>query len=119
MSIYALFVQVKSLRVHLKIVGNATNNRNDNTTEIFSKYENLNDMFLKKQTNVLTFYQNVNHVIELEKIKSSYELLYNLFVKTLKILREYIDFVLKKKLIYPFINSIKAFVFFVVKKTAN
>ena len=92
-----MFVQLKSSRVYLKFVANATNERDDNAFEIFSKYQNFDDVFFEKQTNVLTFHQNVNHVIELKKNKSSYESLYHLSVKELKILRKYFDFALKKK----------------------
>ena len=67
MSIYAVFVQSKSSRVYLKFVANATNERDDNAFEIFSKYQNFDDVFFEKQTNVLTFYQNINYVIELKK----------------------------------------------------
>ena len=67
MSIYAMFVQSKSSRVYLKFIANATNERDDNAFEIFSKYQNFDDVFFEKQTNVLTFYQNVDHVIELKK----------------------------------------------------
>ena len=68
MSIYAMFVQSESSHVRLRTVTNATNNRDNDVIEIFSKYQNFNDMFSKKQTNALTFYQNVNHVIELKKM---------------------------------------------------
>ena len=98
MSIYAVFVQSKSSRVQLKSVANATNKRDDNAVKIFSKYQNFDDVFFEKQTNVLTFYQNADHAIELKKNELSYKLLYNLFVKKLKILRKYIDFALKKKI---------------------
>ena len=67
MSIYAVFVQSKSLRVYLKSVANATNERDDNAFKIFSKYQNFDNVFFKKQTNVLTFHQNVDHVIKLKK----------------------------------------------------
>ena len=97
MSIYAMFAQSESSRVHLKFVANATNERDDSAFEIFSKYQDFDNVFSEKQTNVLTFYQNVDHAIELKKNESSYESLYNLSVKELKILREYINFALKKK----------------------
>ena len=48
MSIYAMFVQSKSSRVYLKFVANATNERDDNAFEIFSKYQNFDDVFFKK-----------------------------------------------------------------------
>ena len=96
MSIYAVFAQSKSSRMHLKSVANATNKRDDSAAEIFSKYQNFDDVFSEKQTNVLTFHQNVDYIIKLKKNESLYELLYNLFVKKLKILREYINFALKK-----------------------
>ena len=92
--------------MYLKSVANATNERDDSAFEIFSKYQNFDNVFFEKQTNVLTFHQNVNHVIKLKKNKLSYELLYNLSVKKLKTLRQYIDFALKKKWIRHFINSI-------------
>ena len=92
-----MFAQSKSSRVYLKSVANAINERDDSAFEIFSKYQNFDNVFSEKQINVLTFHQNVDHVIKLKKNESLYESLYNLFVKKLKILCEYIDFVLKKK----------------------
>ena len=56
MSIYAMFAQSESSRVHLKFVANATNERDDNAFEIFSKYQNFDNVFFKKQINVLTFH---------------------------------------------------------------
>ena len=119
MSIYAMFVQSKSLRVHLKFVANATNERDNNAIEIFSKYQNFDNVFIEKQTNFLTFHQNVNHVIKLKKNKSLYESLYNLFVKKLKNLRKYIDFALKKnEFVILSIRSMRSF-FSCQRKTIN
>ena len=92
-----MFVQSKSSRIHLKFVANATNERDDSAFEIFSKYQNFDNVFFEKQTNILTFHQNANHAIKLKKNELLYESLYNLSVKELKILREYINFALKKK----------------------
>ena len=97
MLIYAMFVQSESSRVYLKFVANATSERDDNAFEIFSKYQNFDDVFSEKQTNVLTFHQNANYIIELKKNELLYKSMYNLSVKKLKILREYINFALKKK----------------------
>ena len=48
MSIYAVFAQSELSRVYLKFVANATNERDDNAFEIFSKYQNFDDVFFEK-----------------------------------------------------------------------
>ena len=62
-----MFAQSESLRVHLKFIANATSERDDSAFEIFSKYQDFDDVFSEKQINVLTFHQNADHAIKLKK----------------------------------------------------
>ena len=83
--------------MRVDVVTTTFQERDDVAFEISNEFKNFKNVFSKKQANILVLYQVNDHVIELKDEESSYELLYNLSTKKLKILRKYIDFVLMKK----------------------
>ena len=79
--------------MRVNIVTTTLQERDDVAFEISNEFKNFENVFSKKQANILVSHQVNDHVIELENEESSYESLYNLSVKELKILQKYIDFV--------------------------
>ena len=114
--VYVVFVQSKTQSIRVDVVTTMFQEWNNVALEISEKFKNFEDVFSKEQANIFVSHQINDHVIELEDKELSYESLYNLSIKKLKILREYIDFILTKKWIQHFINSTKASILFVLKK---
>ena len=87
-------------------------------TRILDEYKEWKHLFLKKiATKALPKHQTWNHEIILELSKTfTFELIYALFEKKLKILREYLNENLKKKFIKKSKSSIKYSILFILKK---
>ena len=67
------------------------------------KYQNYIDVFNKKKTERLFEHDQIDHVIKIENDKKfSFELIYNLSITKLKILRKYVKNNFKKKFIASF-----------------
>lgn len=95
--VYAIFAQFETTLIRVKIVKTTLNERNNFEFEISVKFKDFENVFSKKQTNIFASYQINNYIIEIENKELSYSFLYNLSMKKLKTLREYINFALKKK----------------------
>ena len=87
-------------------------------TRIFNKYKQWKHLFLKKvTTKTLLKHQTWNHEIIFELSKTfTFKLIYALFEKKLKILREYLNENLTKKFIRKSQSSTKYSILFVFKK---
>ena len=87
-------------------------------TKIFDEYKQWKHLFLKKiTTKTLLKHQTWNHEIIFELSKTfTFELIYALFEKKLRIFREYLNENLKKKFIRKSQSSIKYSILFVFKK---
>ena len=87
-------------------------------TKIFDEYKQWKHLFLKKiTTKTLLKHQTWNHEIIFELSKTfTFELIYALFEKKLRILREYLNENLKKKFIRKSQSSTKYSILFVFKK---
>ena len=87
-------------------------------TRIFDEYKQWKHLFLKKiTTKTLLKHQTWNHEIIFELSKTfTFELIYALFEKKLRILREYLNENLKKKFIRKSQSSTKYSILFVFKK---
>src|SRR5436190_9279806 len=90
-------------------------------SKILNYYKNLFEIFFKKESKSLSFYQDhLNHHISLKKnIKSIFDFIYNLSKLEFKILKEYIQDKFKKKLIHSFILSFNFLVLFIKKLDDN
>ena len=86
--------------------------------KIFDEYKQWKHLFLKKiTTKTLLKHQIWNHEIIFELSKTfTFELIYALFEKKLRIFREYLNENLKKKFIRKSQSSIKYSILFVFKK---
>src|SRR5947207_8285225 len=91
------------------------------TPKILDCYQNLFKIFFKKESESLSSHRDhLNHHISLKKnVKSIFDFIYNLFELELKILKEYIQDKLKKKLIHSFISSFDFSVLFIKKLDDN
>ena len=91
------------------------------TSKIFNCYQNLFEVFFKKESESLSSHRDhLNHQIFLKKnIKPIFDFIYNLFELELKILKEYIQDKLKKELIHSFISSFDFSILFVKKLDDN
>ena len=98
-------------------ISNKSKNRNA-LTRIFDEYKQWKHLFLKEvTTKTLLKHQIWNHEIVLESSKTpTFELIYALFEKKLRILREYLNENLKKKFIWKSQSSTKYSILFVLKK---
>ena len=73
---------------------------------IWKVYCKLTEIFSEAQTKTLSLHCKKNHAIELlERTTLSFESMYNLFTKKLKVLQQYLDVNLKNK----FIQSLQSF----------
>ena len=90
----------------------------DLLTRIFDEYKQWKHLFLKEvTTKALLKHQTWNHEIVLESSKTfTFGLIYALFEKKLRILREYLNENLKKKFIRKSQSSTKYSILFVSKK---
>ena len=90
-------------------------------TKILDEYKQWKHLFLKKiTTKTLLKHQTWNHEIIFELSKTlTFELIYALFEKKLKILREYLNENLKKKFIKKSQSSTKYSILFVLKKNGK
>ena len=86
--------------------------------KIFDEYKQWKPLFLKKVTTKTLFkHQTWNHEIIFESSKTfTFEFIYALFEKKLKVLREYLNENLKKKFIRKSQSSTRYSIFFVFKK---
>ena len=83
---------------------------------ILKVYCKLTEIFSEAQTETLSQHCEENHVIELlERITLSFESIYNLFVKKLKVLQQYLDVNLKNEFIQSSQSSVRASVLFTSK----
>ena len=94
---YIVFVQSKAQSMRVDVVTTTFQKQDNVAFEISNEFKNFENVFSKKQANILVSHQINDHIIEFENEESSYESLYNLSIKKLKILRKHIDFVLTKK----------------------
>ena len=82
-------------------------------SEVYCK---LTEIFSKAQTETLSLYCEENHAIELLKRTTlSFESMYNLSVKELKVLQQYLNVNLKNEFIQPSQSSAEASVLFTLK----
>ena len=71
-------------------------------TSISEVYCKLTKVFSEVQTETLSLHHEENHTIELlERTTLSFELMYNLFTKELKVLQQYLNVNLKNRFIQP------------------
>ena len=98
-------------------ISNKSKSRNA-LTRILDEYKQWKHLFLKKVTTKTLFKHQIwNHEIIFESSKTfTFELIYALFKKKLKTLREYLNENLKKKFIRKFKSSTKYSILFVLKK---
>ena len=98
-------------------ISNKSKSRNT-LMRIFDEYKQWKHLFLKKiTTKTLLKHQTWDHEIIFELNKTlTFELIYALFEKKLKILREYLNENLKKKFIRKSQSSTKYSILFVLKK---
>ena len=90
----------------------------DETIEISKVWLKHNDIFDDEKTYQLSKHDSTDHVINLKKNKTfSYNFIYFLFEKKLKVFKQYIDKHLIIEFIRFFIFSIDVFILFVKKKT--
>jgi hypothetical protein len=68
-----------------------------NSFKLFMKFVKYVNIFNIKASDILTSHNKNDHVINLNRDKSSFEFLYNLLVKELEILRTYLNISLKKR----------------------
>ena len=82
-------------------------------SEVYCK---LTEIFSEAQIKTLSLHYKENHAIELlERTTLSFESMYNLFVKELKVLQQYLDVNLKNDFIQPLWSSAEASVLFTLK----
>ena len=84
--------------------------------QIPSQYLNLSDAFFKVAVNTLSEHAAHDLSIDTQEKNSSFRLIYNLFAKKLRILRDYIEKHLKKEFITFSTSSAEASVLFITKK---
>ena len=68
----------------------------DIISALFKKYNSYADIFSEENADLLSAHKVSDHTIDLNRKKSLYNLLYNLFNTELEILREYLENVLIK-----------------------
>ena len=80
------------------------------------KYDSYADVFSEENADLLSAYKISDHTIDLNRKKSSYDLLYNLFNTELEILRNYLENVLVKGWIRHSVSSAETPILFISKK---
>ncbi len=90
----------------------------NSSKEILEKYKDFADVFNKINANKLLEHDSQDHAINTKNKMSSFELMYNLSMTELELLREYLDEFLTKEFIVLFSSFAKTLILF-VKKSRN
>ena len=88
----------------------------DITSALFKKYDSYADVFSEENADLLSAYKISDHAIDLNRKKSLYDSLYNLFNTELEVLRGYLKNVLVKGWIRHSVSSAEALILFISKK---
>ena len=94
------------------------NTMRESSKHVSHIYKNWRHLFREEKTTIVLFkHQSWNHEIKLKSEKQfTFEFIYALFEKKLKILRKYLNENMKKEFIRKFESSTKYSIFFVFKK---
>ena len=84
---------------------------------LFKEFNDFSNLFFLNREDLLSQHSSYNHNIVLEKSKKpSFEPLYNLLEKELKVLKEYIEQILNKEWICHLTNPAEASILFILKQ---
>ena len=83
---------------------------------LLKKYDSYTDVFSEENADLLLTYKISDHAIDLNRKKSLYNSLYNLFNTELEVLRDYLENVLVKNWIRHSVSSAETLILFVSKK---
>ena len=83
------------------------------------KLNNYINIFNKEFASKLLFNYPRNHAIKINGKNPLYRPLYNLFIRELEMLHQYLNKILEKKWIKPFTNPIGVPILFILKKDKN
>ena len=87
---------LKRAKINVNVVFATNIHSFESLIQIFEKYKDFENMFIKKNATFLTFHRDCDHAIDIKNEKFSFDSLYNLSITELKVLRKYIDEALTK-----------------------
>ena len=87
--------------------------------QLLIKLNNYINIFNKESAGKLLFNHLRDHAIKINNKDLLYRPLYNLFIRKLEVLHQYLNKILEKRWIRPFTNLIKTPILFVPKKDGN